>query len=88
MSYARQYLRETAETIQKLDIAALGKGANLVVDIKRGGGHQFVLGVGNGSGNCSRAVTPHSVGLPGNNRSICSQRSFRGTLLGVALASR
>lgn len=56
MSYAQQHLKEAAEIIQKLDVAALEKAADLLAEIKRGGGRLFFLGVGGSAGNCSHAV--------------------------------
>jgi D-sedoheptulose 7-phosphate isomerase len=56
MSYAQQHLKEAAEIIQKLDVAAVEKAADLLAEIKRGGGRLFFLGVGGSAGNCSHAV--------------------------------
>jgi D-sedoheptulose 7-phosphate isomerase len=56
MSYAEQHLKEAAEIIRKLDVAALEKAADLLAEIKRGGGRLFFLGVGGSAGNCSHAV--------------------------------
>jgi len=56
MSYTQQHLKEAAEIIQKLDVAAIEKAADLLAEIKRGGGRLFFLGVGGSAGNCSHAV--------------------------------
>ena len=56
MSYAQQHLKEAAEIIHKLDVAAVEKTADLLAGIKQGGGRLFFLGVGGSAGNCSHAV--------------------------------
>lgn len=56
MSYTQQHLKETAEIVQILDVAAIEKMADLLAGIKQGGGRLFFLGVGGSAGNCSHAV--------------------------------
>ena len=56
MSYVRQHLKEAAEVIQKLDVAAIEKMVVLLTGIKQAGGRLFFLGVGGSAGNCSHAV--------------------------------
>jgi len=56
VSYAQQHLKEAAEIIHKLDVAAVEKTADLLAGIKQGGGRLFFLGVGGSAGNCSHAV--------------------------------
>lgn len=56
MSYAQQHLAEAAEIIQKLDVAAIEKVADVLVGVKQQGGRIFFLGVGGSAGNCSHAV--------------------------------
>jgi D-sedoheptulose 7-phosphate isomerase len=56
MSYTQQHLKEAAEIIQKLDIAAIEKMADILAGVKRDGGRLFFLGVGGSAGNCSHAV--------------------------------
>lgn len=56
MSYAQQHLKEAAEIVRKLDVAAIEKMADVVAGIKQGGGRLFFLGVGGSAGNCSHAV--------------------------------
>lgn len=56
MSYVRQHLKEAAEVIQKLDVAAIEKMVVLLAGIKQAGGRLFFLGVGGSAGNCSHAV--------------------------------
>lgn len=56
MSYAEQHMREAAEIIQKIDVAAIESMADLLATVKADGGRIFFLGVGGSAGNCSHAV--------------------------------
>lgn len=56
MSYAEEHMKEAAEIIQKMDVAAIEKMADLLVTVKAEGGRLFFLGVGGSAGNCSHAV--------------------------------
>jgi Phosphoheptose isomerase len=56
MSYAQQHLNEAIEIIQKIDVAAIEKMADLLATVKAEGGRIFFLGVGGSAGNCSHAV--------------------------------
>jgi D-sedoheptulose 7-phosphate isomerase len=56
MSYAQQHLNEAVEIIQKIDVAAIEKVADLLATVKADGGRIFFLGVGGSAGNCSHAV--------------------------------
>lgn len=56
MSYAQQHLNESVEIIQKMNVAAIEKMADLLVTVKAEGGRIFFLGVGGSAGNCSHAV--------------------------------
>ena len=56
MIYAQQHLNESIEIIQKLDVAAIEKMADLLATVKQDGGRIFFLGVGGSAGNCSHAV--------------------------------
>lgn len=56
MSYVQQHLKEAAEVIQKLDVAAIEKMVVLLAGVKQTGGRIFFLGVGGSAGNCSHAV--------------------------------
>lgn len=56
MSYAQQHLAEAAEVIQKMDVSAIEKLADLLATVKQGAGRIFFLGVGGSAGNCSHAV--------------------------------
>jgi D-sedoheptulose 7-phosphate isomerase len=56
MSYASQHLKEASEIIQKMDVTAIEKMADLLASVKTEGGRIFFLGVGGSAGNCSHAV--------------------------------
>lgn len=56
MGYAEQHMRESAEIIAKMDLAAIEKMADLLAELKSEGGRLFFLGVGGSAGNCSHAV--------------------------------
>src|SRR6266568_2634451 len=56
MSYAQQHLIEAVDIIQKLDVAAIEKMADLLATLRADGGRIFFLGVGGSAGNCSHAV--------------------------------
>ena len=56
MSYAEQHMREAMEIIQKMDVSAIEKVADLLATVKAEGGRIFFLGVGGSAGNCSHAV--------------------------------
>jgi len=56
MSYAQQHLNESIEIIQKIDVGAIEKMAELLANVKANGGRIFFLGVGGSAGNCSHAV--------------------------------
>jgi D-sedoheptulose 7-phosphate isomerase len=56
MSYSQQHLNESIEIIQKMDVAAIEKMADLLAQVKQDGGRIFFLGVGGSAGNCSHAV--------------------------------
>lgn len=56
MSYSQQHLNESIEIIQKMDVSAIEKMADLLAQVKDDGGRIFFLGVGGSAGNCSHAV--------------------------------
>lgn len=56
MSYAAQHMKEAMEIIQKMDVSAIEKMADLLARLKAEGGRIFFLGVGGSAGNCSHAV--------------------------------
>ncbi len=56
MSYAAKHLAEAAEIIDRLDVSAIEKVADLIAMVKVDEGRIFFLGVGGSAGNCSHAV--------------------------------
>lgn len=56
MSYSEQHLRETAEVVSKLDVAACERAVALLADVRSRGGRLFILGVGGSAANASHAV--------------------------------
>jgi len=56
MSYAAQHLEEVVKIIQKVDVSAIEKMADLLATVKADEGRIFFLGVGGSAGNCSHAV--------------------------------
>ena len=56
MSYAAQHLEEAVKIINKIDVSAIEKMADLLVTVKANEGRIFFLGVGGSAGNCSHAV--------------------------------
>ena len=56
MSNAAQHMKEAMEIIQKMDVSAIEKVADLLATVKSDGGRIFFLGVGGSAGNCSHAV--------------------------------
>src|ERR1700709_558287 len=56
MGYAEQHMKESAEIIEKMDLAQIEKMADLLARVKSDGGRIFFLGVGGSAGNCSHAV--------------------------------
>lgn len=56
MSYTQIHLDEAAAIIQKIDVAAIEKMADLLAKVKAEDGRIFFLGVGGSAGNCSHAV--------------------------------
>ena len=56
MSYIREYLDEASRIIVQLDVAAVERMVDLLVDLRARGGRLFVLGSGGGAGHASHAV--------------------------------
>ena len=57
MSFAREYLAEAKQIIERLDAVAIEKMGGLLVDLRTRGGRLFILGVGGGAGHASHAVS-------------------------------
>jgi D-sedoheptulose 7-phosphate isomerase len=56
MNYTQKHLGETAAILERLDVAAIERIAELLAQIKASAGRLFFLGVGGSAGNCSHAV--------------------------------
>ncbi|MEW6158272.1 MAG: SIS domain-containing protein [Verrucomicrobiota bacterium] len=56
MSFAEQFLSETAQVLARLDRSALEKMVDELADIRARGGRLFILGVGGSAANASHAV--------------------------------
>ena len=56
MTYAAQHMKEAVAIIQKMDVSAIEKMADLLATVKADGGRIFFLGIGGSAGNCSHAV--------------------------------
>ena len=56
MSYAAQYLAETARILERLDPKDIERLATLLAKVRHDAGRLFVLGVGGGAGHASHAV--------------------------------
>ena len=55
-SFARQYLDEAKQIIDKIDIGPIDRMAQLLAELRAGGGRLFIVGVGGGAGHASHAV--------------------------------
>jgi D-sedoheptulose 7-phosphate isomerase len=56
MSFAKSFLNEAKEIIDRLDIAAIERLADRLVEVRQRGGRLFFLGVGGSAANASHAV--------------------------------
>jgi len=56
MSFTEDHLREAAQILQKLDVAAIERVAHSLARVRQAGGRIFFLGVGGSAANCSHAV--------------------------------
>ena len=56
MSYAQHHINEAIDILKKMDVNAIEQMADLLANVKQGGGRIFFLGVGGSAGNCSHAV--------------------------------
>lgn len=56
MDYARSYIAESSLILQKLDLPAIERMAELLVNLRETSGRLFILGVGGGAGHASHAV--------------------------------
>lgn len=56
MQYINEYLQDVIEITKKIDQSEIDKMVNNLVDVRKGGGRIFFIGVGGGAGNASHAV--------------------------------
>lgn len=56
MSYSQQHLQETISVVEGIDPESVESLVAVIVEVKRGGGRVFFLGVGGSAGNASHAV--------------------------------
>ncbi len=54
--FTRQYLTQTKQIIDALDVAAIEAMVRILADVRERGGRLFILGVGGGSANAAHAV--------------------------------
>src|ERR1700689_942898 len=55
-TFARQFLEEAKQVIDRLDIATIEAAASLLSQTRASGGRLFILGVGGSAANASHAV--------------------------------
>src|SRR5215510_6354690 len=56
MSFTKTFIAEAIEILNKLDVAAIEKMADVIADTRAQGGRLFALGVGGSAANASHAV--------------------------------
>jgi D-sedoheptulose 7-phosphate isomerase len=71
MTYTQQHLNEATDIIQRFDIGAIERVAELLAATRKGGGRLFLLGVGGSAANCSHAVNDF--------RKICGFEAYAPT---------
>lgn len=55
-SFARQYLNEAKQIIDKIDVGAIDRMVELLAALRAGNGRLFLVGVGGGAGHAGHAV--------------------------------
>jgi len=68
MSFAEEYINESAEVLRRLDAGAIEKLAQLLAAARARGGRLFILGVGGSAANASHAVNDF--------RKICGMEAY------------
>ena len=56
MTFSRQFLQQTAEIASRIDVEAIERLANALVEVRAREGRVFFMGVGGGAGHASHAV--------------------------------
>lgn len=71
MTYTQQHLTEATDIIQRFDVSAIERVAELLAATRKNGGRLFLLGVGGSAANCSHAVNDF--------RKICGFEAYAPT---------
>lgn len=71
MNYVRQYIEEAGEVLKQIDLKAIDRLVEHLVELRKRGGRLFILGVGGGAGHASHAVNDF--------RKICGIESYAPT---------
>jgi D-sedoheptulose 7-phosphate isomerase len=71
MTFTEQFLREAAEILKQIDVAAVERLAATLAECRAGGGRLFILGVGGSAANASHAVNDF--------RKICGMEAYAPT---------
>ena len=71
MNYVRQYIEEAGEVLKQIDVEAIDRMVERLVELRDRGGRLFILGVGGGAGHASHAVNDF--------RKICGIESYAPT---------
>lgn len=71
MSYINQYLSEVNQVVDRLNVGAIEKMIDGLVNLREKGGRLFFLGVDGGAGNATHAVNDF--------RKICNMESYTPT---------
>lgn len=71
MTFAEQFLAETAEILKRIDTGAVERVAALLAECRGHGGRLFILGVGGSAANASHAVNDF--------RKICAMEAYAPT---------
>src|ERR1044071_7952379 len=56
MNFTETFIAETIDILNKLDVAAIEKTVDILVQLREQGGRLFILGVGGSAANASHAV--------------------------------
>src|SRR5215216_7210198 len=56
MNFTETFITETIEILNKLDVVAIEKTVDILVQLREQGGRLFILGVGGSAANASHAV--------------------------------
>jgi D-sedoheptulose 7-phosphate isomerase len=71
LNYVRQYMEEASEVLKQIDVEAIDRMIERLVELRDRGGRLFILGVGGGAGHASHAVNDF--------RKICGIESYTPT---------